>query len=443
MSTLTGQTFLLPDLGEGLTEASVVQWLVAEGDVVAVDQPVAEVETAKSVVEVPSPYAGRVGELHAAEGETIEVGRPLVTVVPEEGAPDGGTADAARREAETYREEELAGSGNVLVGYGTSGAPGTGRRRRPRRPGPPADDRPVKVISPVVRRLAREAGLDLRSVRPTGAGGVVTRSDVLAAVAAVRSGAGVAAGAPAGTRDLAPASGGPVPDASAARRIPLTGFQRAASAVLTRSRREIPEATVWVDVDATALWELREAARLPGDDGPGLMAYVARFVVEALRRYPVLNARLDVERDEIVVPDGVNLGLAVQGEHGLVAPAVLGADGMTTAQLDAAVRDVVGRARAGRSTPEELAAGTFTLNNYGGLGVDGSAPIINHPQVAMLGVGRIIDRPWVVDGAIVPRKVTQLSFVFDHRVCDGVTAAAFLRTVADAIEHPLPAVLRL
>lgn len=480
MSTLTGQTFLLPDLGEGLTEASVVQWLVAEGDVVGVDQAVAEVETAKSVVEVPSPYAGRVGELHAAEGETIEVGRPLITIVTEGGAADGtpvgpaaGTADvgpdatggadgdpAARREAETYREEERAGSGNVLVGYGTTSTSGSGRRRRPRRPGPPADDRPVKVISPIVRRLAREAGLDLRSVRPTGAGGVVTRSDVLAAVAVARSGAGVpvAGGAPAGTGDLVPGRGpdttptpsAPTPSAPtpggparAGRRIPLTGFQRAASAVLTRSRREIPEATVWVDVDATALWELREAARLPGDDGPGLMTYVARFVVEALRRYPVLNARLDVERGEIVVPDRVNLGLAVQGEHGLVAPAVLGADGLSTAQLDAAIRDVVERARAGRSTPEELAAGTFTLNNYGGLGVDGSAPIINHPQVAMLGLGRVIERPWVVDGAIVPRRITQLSFVFDHRVCDGVTAAAFLRTVADAIEHPLPAVVRL
>lgn len=454
--TVTERTFLLPDLGEGLTEAAVVQWLVAPGEEVAVDQAVAEVETAKSVVEVPSPYAGRVGVLHAAEGETVEVGRPLITIVADDdavagsGGSAGGGADGAAvlgaspgvvegpalvpegasvpapeagaagvREGEAYREEERAGSGNVLIGYGTSASAGPGRRRRSRGAVPSDAGRPVKVISPIVRRLAREAGLDLAAVRPTGAGGVVTRSDVRAAVAA---------------RD--------VPGSSGERRIPLTGFQKAASAVLTRSRAEIPEATVWVDVDATALWDLREATRRPGDDGPGLLAHLARFVVAGLREYPVLNGRLDVERGEIVVPGTVNLGIAVQGELGLVAPAVLGADTMTTAGLDAAVRDVVARARAGRSTAEELSAGTFTLNNYGSLGVDGSAAIINHPQVAMLGFGRIIDRPWVVDGAVVPRKITQMSFVFDHRVCDGATAAAFMRSVADAVEDPLAAIVR-
>lgn len=439
--TVTERTFLLPDLGEGLTEAAVVQWLVAPGEEVAVDQAVAEVETAKSVVEVPSPYAGRVGVLHAAEGETVEVGRPLITIVADDdavvgsGALPGAVEEAApvperapvpapeagaagMREGEAYREEERAGSGNVLIGYGTSASAGPGRRRRPRGAVPSGAGRPVKVISPIVRRLAREAGLDLAAVRPTGSGGVVTRSDVRAAVAA---------------RDVG---------SSGERRIPLTGFQKAASAVLTRSRAEIPEATVWVDVDATALWDLREATRRPGDDGPGLLAHLARFVVAGLREYPVLNARLDVERGEIVVPDRINLGIAVQGELGLVAPAVQGADTMTTAGLDAAVRDVVARARAGRSTAEELSAGTFTLNNYGSLGVDGSAAIINHPQVAMLGFGRIIDRPWVVDGAVVPRKITQMSFVFDHRVCDGATAAAFMRSVADAVEDPLAAIVR-
>ncbi|WP_169736501.1 dihydrolipoamide acetyltransferase family protein, partial [Promicromonospora kroppenstedtii] len=226
-------------------------------------------------------------------------------------------------------------------------------------------------------------------------------------------------------------------------RVPLDGFRRAASRVLSRSRAEIPEATVWVDVDATALWELREATRRPDDPGPGLLAHIARFVVSALADHPVLNARFDAARDEIVVSDTVNLGIAVQGEAGLVAPAVLGADALTTRELDAALRDLTTRARAGRATPEELTAGTFTLNNYGSLGVDGSAAIINHPQVAILGFGRVIDRPWVVDGQIVPRKITQMSFVFDHRVCDGATAAGFMRQVADAIENPLPALVRL
>lgn len=422
--TVTEQTFLLPDLGEGLTEASVVEWLVAEGDVVAADQAVVEVETAKSVVEVPSPYAGRVSTLHAAEGETVDVGRPLITITPvaRESAGAAGPGPAQQP------EPAPTGSGNVLIGYGTSAPAGPGRRRRPRTAQPASQvvaatpgNRPVKVISPIVRRLAHEAHLDLRAIRPTGTGGVVTRSDVQAAFQERR----------------------PVAAAPGARRLPLSGFRKAASAVLSRSRAEIPEATVWVDVDATALWELREATRTPDDPGPGLLAHLARFVVAGLKAYPVLNSRLDVERAEIVVPDVINLGIAVQGEPGLVAPAVLGADSMTTAELDAAIRDLTARARVGKATPEELAAGTFTLNNYGSLGVDGSAAIINHPQVAMVGFGRIIDRPWVVDGEIVPRKITPMSFVFDHRVCDGGTAAGFMRLVADAIENPIGAIVRL
>ena len=432
--TTTAETFLLPDLGEGLTEAEVVRWLVAEGDTVAVDQPVVEVETAKSVVEVPSPYAGRVLTLHAGEGETVAVGRPLITVAGVE------KPDAAGADAEAYRQEERAGSGNVLIGYGTATHAGPGRRHRPRTSpragvaasggGQPAAGGPVRVVSPLVRRLAQEHGIDLRAVAPTGYRGIVTKADVERAIAE------------AGAAPAAPATPAP-PAAAGERRIPLNGFRTAVSAALTRSRAEIPEATVWVDVDATALWELRESTRTATDPGPGLLAYLARFVVAGLKDYPVLNARLDVERDEIVEYDAVNLGLAVQGERGLVVPAVLGAESMTTARLDAAIRDVTARARVGRATAEELSAGTFTLNNYGAFRVDGSAAIINHPQVAILGFGRIIDRPWVVDGQVVPRKITQMSFVFDHRVCDGGTAAGFMRSVADAIENPASAIARL
>lgn len=450
-TTATEQTFLLPDLGEGLTEASVVQWLVAEGDVVTVDQPVVEVETAKSAVEVPSPYAGRVEVLHAAEGELVEVGRPLITIgVAVAAAAPAGTAGVA---AEVYREEERAGSGNVLIGYGTSAHPGSGRRRRPRAvpsavPIVPAasGSGPVKVISPIVRRLAREAGLDLHAIAPTGAGGVVTRSDVWTAIERAREAPSLTPSrAAAATEGPTRGSAAVVPSTTARgeQRIPLTGFQKTAAKVLSRSRSEVPEATVWVDVDATALWNLREAARTPDDPGPGLLAYVARFVVAGLKEYPVLNSRLDVERDEIVLPGLINLGVAVQGQHGLVVPAVLDAGSMTTAELDVALRDLVARARTGMATTEELTAGTFTLNNYGGFRVDGSAAIINHPQVAMLGLGRIIDRPWVVDGEIVARKITQMSFVFDHRVCDGGTAAGFMRSVADAIENPAAAIVRL
>jgi pyruvate dehydrogenase E2 component (dihydrolipoamide acetyltransferase) len=212
---------------------------------------------------------------------------------------------------------------------------------------------------------------------------------------------------------------------------------------MSRSRAEIPEATVWVDVDATKLWQLRDSARTPSHPGPGLMAYIARFVVAGLRQYPTLNSRLDTERQEIVEFDRIDLGIAVQGERGLVVPAVIGAESMTTTQLDEEIRRLTATAREGRTTATELSAGTFTLNNYGSFRVDGSAAIINHPQVAILGFGRIIDRPWVVDGQLCVRKITQMSFVFDHRVCDGGTAAGFMRSVADAIEDPASAIATL
>ena len=219
----------------------------------------------------------------------------------------------------------------------------------------------------------------------------------------------------------------------------MSGFRKAVAATLSRSRAEIPEATTWVDVDATELMELRESLRTATDPGPGLLALMARFVVAGLQKYPELNGFVDTEHEELVQYDGINLGLAAQTERGLVVPAAAGAHAMTTRGLDAEIRRLTASARDGRLTARELSCGTFTLNNYGSFGVDGSAAIINHPQVAILGVGRIIDRPWVVNGEITVRKLTQLSLVFDHRVCDGGLAAAFLRFVADAFEHPTSA----
>ncbi|MEU8817264.1 dihydrolipoamide acetyltransferase family protein [Actinoplanes sp. NPDC048796] len=404
---MSGQVFLLPDLGEGLTEAEVVRWLVKEGDTVAVDQPVVEVETAKSLVEVPTPFAGEVAVRHAPEGSVLEVGKPLLTV----------GAVAAPTPAETYREEERAGSGNVLIGYGTSAAPAASGRRR-RRPVHTTVSRVPLVVSPLVRRIARDKGLDLRTITGSGPGGLIVRADVETA-------------AETAVPPMAPAVTVP-----GEQRIPLSGFRKAVSAALARSRSEIPEATVWVDVDATPLWELRESVR----PGPGILSYIARFVVAALKQYPVLNARLDTERQEIVQYDRIDLGIAVQGSRGLVVPAVTDAGSMTTTRLDEEIRKVTAAAREGTVGAP---AGTFTLNNYGGFNVDGSAAIINHPQVAILGFGRIIDRPWVVGGELCVRKITQMSFVFDHRVCDGGTAAGFMRAVADAIENPAAAIARL
>jgi pyruvate dehydrogenase E2 component (dihydrolipoamide acetyltransferase) len=486
-------TFLLPDLGEGLTEAEIVRWLVKVGDVVAVDTPIAEVETAKSIVELPSPYAGVIEELHGEPGTTVPVGKPLITV--------GDPAGAA------YREEERAGSGNVLVGYGTveSAGVGAGRRRRPRVFGtntaPVAEKVPEKrvplVISPLVRRLARDGGVDLHELTGSGPDGLIVRRDVEHAIAfrthpattttqppvfplpatqqptgqppvgqpgAVASSAGrpTAPTQPTdGQPSAVPRSAGRVPVGQSAavavgavgregrtglhelRRTPMSGFRKAVVATLTRSRAEIPEATTWVDVDTTALVELRASLRSATDPGPGLLALMARFVIAGLLKYPELNGYVDTAREELVQYDGVNLGLAAQTDRGLVVPAVGNAHTLTARGLDAEIRRLTASARDGRLTHQELTSGTFTLNNYGSFGVDGSAAIINHPQVAILGVGRIIDRPWVVDGEIAVRKLTQLSLVFDHRVCDGGTAAAFLRFVADAFENPTSAIADL
>jgi pyruvate dehydrogenase E2 component (dihydrolipoamide acetyltransferase) len=213
---------------------------------------------------------------------------------------------------------------------------------------------------------------------------------------------------------------------------------------MSRSRSEIPEATVWVDVDATALVEMRAALKKSDPQNtPGLLAFIARFVTAGLKKFPELNTRIVTTEDtaggemqEILAFDGVNLGFAAQTDRGLLVPSVRNADKLSARELDAEIRRLTAVVREGKATPSELGSGTFTLNNYGVFGVDGSAAIINHPEAGILGVGRIIDKPWVVDGELAVRKVTQLTLAFDHRVCDGATAGGFLRYVADAIENP-------
>ncbi|MGX1617208.1 dihydrolipoamide acetyltransferase family protein [Micromonospora chalcea] len=442
MSTVLGtRDFLLPDLGEGLSEAEIVEWRVAVGDVVTVDQSVVEVETAKAVVDVPCPYAGRVVALHGAAGEVRPVGQPLITIAPLDDALDPHA---------TYREEERAGSGNVLIGYGT-GHGGTGRRRRRPRlalapePGAPASTDPASdaaqtggpaaaplVISPIVRRLAKEHGIDLASLRGTGPGGVIRRADLDAAVAAPAPAARLAAvpDAPAAHVLLAPAGDGDTV-------IPLTGIRKVIADKLSRSRREIPEVTIWVDVDATGLLETRAAINAATPETPvSILALLARICLSGLRKFPQLNAHVDTEGQRIIQSGGVHLGIAAQTDRGLVVPVLRDAQRLTTRELAAALAETTAAARAGTLPPAQLTGGTFTLNNYGVFGVDGSTPIINHPEAALLGVGRIVDKPWVVDGQLAVRKVTQISLTFDHRVCDGGVAGGFLRHVADCVEQP-------
>jgi pyruvate dehydrogenase E2 component (dihydrolipoamide acetyltransferase) len=221
------------------------------------------------------------------------------------------------------------------------------------------------------------------------------------------------------------------------RRLPMRGVHRQMAELVTRSRREIPEATVWVDVDASGLVAAREALRRaePGGEGVTIVSLLARFCVLALQRWPVLNGR--VEGDEVVVGDAIGLGFAAQIERGLVVPVVQGAERLALRDLDAEVRRLSAAARTGSLSPAEVSGGTFTVNNYGVFGVDGSAAIVNHPQVAMIGMGRIVDRPWAVEGEVVVRPVSELTLVFDHRVCDGGVAGGFLRFVADCVEQPL------
>ncbi|MFI2565657.1 dihydrolipoamide acetyltransferase family protein [Paenarthrobacter sp. NPDC018779] len=470
------QVFLLPDLGEGLTEAELVNWLVAVGDEIKVDQPIAEVETAKSMVEVPSPYAGTVAELHGQAGETLDVGKPLISIARVGAAPVAPEAPAAVEDAvttgvpaspevsaaaETYRTEEKAGSGNVLIGYGTPGGATTGRTRprkssvavvdsvvqeapaAPLEPGLAGTRIPGKlsaVISPLVRKMARDHGVSLDTIEGSGASGLIMRKDVEAAISTPDAPA--APPAPALER-VAPAAEGEMDSRTGlavSARTPVRGVRKAVSANMTKSRSEIPEATVWVDVDATALVEMRaELKRRSPHDTPGLMAFIARFVTAGLKKYSALNTRFETVADgsqEIVGFDGINLGFAAQTDRGLVVPSVRNAHQLSARELDAEIRRLTAVARDGKATPAELGSGTFTLNNYGVFGVDGSAAIINYPEVAMLGVGRIIDKPWVVDGELAVRKVTELTLAFDHRVCDGETAAGFLRYVADCMENP-------
>jgi pyruvate dehydrogenase E2 component (dihydrolipoamide acetyltransferase) len=380
--------------------------------------------------------------------------------------------------ANAYREEEKAGSGNVLIGYGTPGGSGQVRRTRaPRRAFSvvePAGTEAVEtpdldlsllrtrvpgklgaVISPLVRRMAREHGVDLGDLHGSGDSGLIMRRDVEAAIhpeveAPVAESGATTAGFPDRASEVRERVGtearSPEPTTADSRtglgissRTPVKGVRKVVAANMTRSRQEIPEATVWVDVDATALVELRAGLKKSDPHAaPGLLAFIARFVTAGLKRFPELNTRIETTADgqEILAFDGINLGFAAQTDRGLTVPSIRNADKLSARELDAEIRRLTAVVREGKGTPEQLGSGTFTLNNYGVFGVDGSAAIINHPEVAILGVGRIMDKPWVVGGELAVRKVTELTLTFDHRVCDGGTAAGFLRFVADCMENP-------
>ena len=455
--------FLLPDLGEGLTEAEIVSWLVAPGDTVSIDQPVVEVESAKSVVELPCPFDGVIESLDAMPGQNVHAGQPLLTVsgagrspeapdvVPDtavRGLPETGTRRDAAEDERTDKAAGDDGSGAVLIGYGTSARKrgksmaGSGRfgSRGAATPAAPATagssgngtgagtavasatrtDRRSPVVSPIVRKLAAAHGFNASDLAGSGSGSLVLRADVEAHIARLEAESSLGTTAESG--DL---------------RIPITGIRKLVADRLSASRREIPEATIWLDVDATALLAAKDALQRATGERFSVTALIARFVVAALRRYPILNSSVDLAAGDIVQHGAINLGIAAQTPRGLMVPVVHDAQDLTTAQLRDRIGELVEAAGTGSFPPGKLTGGTFTFNNYGGFGVDGSAAIINLPEAAILGIGRIIDRPWVVDGEIVVRKVGVLSLVFDHRVCDGDIPSQFIGYIARCIENPV------
>ena len=479
---MPNKDFLLPDLGEGLTEGEVVSWLVAVGDTVEVDQYVAEVETAKAVVEVPTPFAGTVVTLHGEPGQEIAVGSPLITI-----DVGGDTGDATAEEpaaaaapAEDTAEEE--GSGNVLVGYGTSGGGGSRRRRVTSGNGAGAADSPLQaekvqrdgrpMAKPPVRKLAKDLGVDLDYVLGSGPDGIITRADVEAAAGAAveepadRAMADAAAStgsAAAGARtDRASTEGGvlitddeghrltsappnvepvAIPEAPegalAQERVKLSQLRKAVTAQMTRSRGQIPEAVTWVEADATPLWEFRaQLNRSQSAVKVSPTAIIMRMAIAALRRFPTINASLDTTTEEMVLHRHVNLGFAAQTDRGLVVPVIRNAHEMNIVELARTLNEMADKARAGKLSPADMAGGTFTISNYGAFGVDGGDMVINHPEAAILGTGRITDKPWVVDGDLAVRKVITYSIAFDHRIIDGGEGAGFIRYLADLTENP-------
>ena len=422
--------FKLPDLGEGLTDGEVVRWLVAVGDAIALNQPIVEIETAKAVVEIPAPYAGTVVKLHAGEGESLDVGAPLISVDTAGGSAPAAAASAPVAAAPEPEPELQA----TLVG------PGERQQVRRRRIGGharsangPATTAPAPAAqrpraTPPVRRYAKDRGVDLTALVGTGRDGRITRDDVDGALDGGPDGGQPAA---------APAALGPRDRGE--ERIPVRGTRRQIAAAMTASAFSIPHVTEFLTVDATRLMELRERLRaLPAADGLKLtpLAVVARALCAALRSYPLMNSSWDDAAQEIVVKGRVNLGIATDTPTGLLVPNIKDADTLGILDLSRELTRLTALARERRAAPADLTGGTITITNVGGFGVETGTPIINKPECAILATGLIAPRPWVVDGQLAVRQLMTTSVSFDHRIVDGAYAAQFLAHLRDLLEDP-------
>jgi pyruvate/2-oxoglutarate dehydrogenase complex dihydrolipoamide acyltransferase (E2) component len=365
--------FKLPDLGEGLTEGEIARWLVSEGQEVAEDDPLVEIQTDKTTVEIPSPAAGVVSQILAAEGDVVPVGSVIVVIGNGAAAPAPAPKPASGSEPEAPTRPERPSDGKVRA-------------------------------TPLVRRLAQELGVGLETVSPTGPQGRVTEADVRAA----------AAGGASGSEPQTPAT------AEEGRRVPLRGVRRVIAEHLTRAHREIPAVTYVEECDFTGL------------DLALLIPVTLRAVAESLREVPELNARL--EGDEIVYLDRYDLGVAVQTDQGLVVPVVRGCDTRSLDELAEDVARLAEAARTGTLAPEDLRGSTFSVTSAGKLGGLMVTPLVNHPEVGILGLHRIAPRPAVRDGEVVVRRLGNVSVTFDHRVVDGARAAEFGLAVIRRLE---------
>lgn len=447
--------FALPDLGEGLTESELVAWKVGVGDTVRLNQIIAEVETAKALVELPAPYDGRVSRLFVEPGVTVAVGEPLVAFEVDADETATASDDPQPEAAENRAAESRAADAPepTLVGYGARPESGARPARRPR-PGLLRDREPVASVTqdapaaaaaqvgsasvaaapvalaerpratPPVRKLARELGVDLASVAGSGERGLITRADVTS----------YAGGAPSVAPDRAAS-----PDGSREKRIPIRGVRKATADAMVRSAFGAPQASVFLTIDVTPTTELiaRLRARAEfADVRPGLLALVAKALLLAVRRTPEVNARWDDAANEIVQTEAVHLGIAAATPRGLLVPVIRDADRMSLAEVAGAIRQLAETARAGRTAPADLSGGTITITNVGVFGVDIGTPILTPGEAAILAVGAVRRQPWEHEGGIALRDVLSLALTFDHRIVDGEQASRFLADIGAVLRDP-------
>lgn len=422
----TVKEFRLPDLGEGLTDADLVAWKVQVGDHLELNQVIAEVETAKAAVELPSPYAGTVAELLASPGDTVPVGATLLRItVSGSGGSDTDTPAAKPDQPETEQRPQ------VLVGYGPGDAPVSRRASRKALSETDSDEKMSSSgtvalrpdAKPGARREAKDLGVDLATVEGTGPGGVITRADVRRRA----------------DRGLPQASG-----TDDDTRVSIRGIRKRSAAAVTRSAFTAPHATVFLTCDATHTVELVTRLRSsPPFDGTHLtsLSIVAAALMRAVADEPSLNSSWDEEAQEIVVHHRVHLGVATATDEGLKVPVVRDAHAMRLPELADAIASASGGARSGESTPVDLTGSTISITNVGVFGIDAGTPILNPGEAAILAVGAITDRPWVVDGALAVRKVVTLSLAFDHRLVDGEQAGRALAAVGAILRDPVPTLI--